>query len=401
MPIIVAINKCDTPGANPDKVRQDLLHHELVVEGMGGDILDVEVSAITGDGLDKLEEAILLQAELLEIKANPDREAEGIIVEARIEKGRGAVSTILVQRGTLHVGDTMVAGKEWGRIRALVDDRGNPVKQAGPSIPVEVLGLSGAPTAGDEFFVVDNEKRAREIASYREEQERQDKLTSTGRSSVEQLFANIAAGEVKELPLVIKTDVQGSAEAIMHSLDRLGTDEVKARILLSSAGGISESDVTLAKASGAIIFGFNIRANSQARQLAEREGVEIRYYRIIYELLDEAKAMLSGMLAPSTQEKVLGAAQVLDTFEISKVGRIAGCRVMDGLVRRSAKVRLLRDGQILFDGNIKVLRHHKDEVREIKQGAECGILLDGHHDIEVGDEIEAYEVSEVARTLDD
>ncbi|MBN33692.1 MAG: translation initiation factor IF-2 [Rhodospirillaceae bacterium] len=401
VPIIVAINKCDTPGADPDKVRQDLLQHELVVEGMGGDILDVEVSALKGDGLDKLEEAILLQAELLELKANPDRTAEGVVVEARLEKGRGAVSTVLVQRGTLHVGDTMVVGKEWGRIRALIDDRGKNVKEAGPSIPVEVLGLSGAPTAGDEFFVVDNEKRAREIAAYRDEQERQQKITSVGSSTVEQLFANIAAGETKELPLVIKTDVHGSAEAITHSLEDLGTDEVKPRVLLSAVGGISESDVTLAKASNAIIFGFNIRANSQARQLAEKEGVEIRYYRIIYELLDEAKTMLSGMLAPATEEKVLGAAQVLDTFEISKVGRIAGCRIMDGLVRRTAKVRLLRDGHILFDGHIKSLKHHKDEVREIKQGSECGIQLDGHHDIEIGDEIEAYELNEIARSLDD
>ena len=401
VPIIVAINKCDVPGANPDKVRQDLLQHELVVEEMGGDILNVEVSALKGTGLDKLEETILLQSELLELKANPNRAAEGIVVEARLEKGRGAVATTLVQRGTLEVGDMIVAGKEWGRIRALIDDHGKQIKKAGPSVPVEVLGLSGTPVAGDEFFVVENEKRAREISTYREEQERQDKLTSVGRSSVEQLFANIAAGSAEELPLVIKTDVQGSAEAISHSLEQMGTDEVKPRILVSAVGGISESDVTLAKASNAIILGFNVRANSQARQMAEKEGVELRYYRIIYELLDEAKAMLSGMLTPSTPEKVLGAAQVLDTFEISKVGRIAGCRIMDGLVRRTARVRLLRDGQIMFDGAMKSLRHHKDEVREIKQGSECGIQLEGYHDIEVGDEIEAYELTEVARSLDD
>ncbi len=401
VPIIVAINKCDVPGANPDKVRQDLLQHELVVEEMGGDILNVEVSALKGTGLDKLEENILLQAELLELKANPNRAAEGIVVEAKLEKGRGAVATMLVQRGTLKVGDMVVAGKEWGRIRLLIDDHGKKAKKAGPSVPVEVLGLSGTPVAGDEFVVVENEKRAREISAYREEQERQDKLTSVGRSSVEQLFANIAAGSAEELPLVIKADVHGSAEAISHSLEQMGTDEVKPRILVSAVGGVSESDVTLAKASDAIILAFNVRANSQARQLAEKEGVELRYYRIIYELLDDAKAMLSGMLAPSTHEKVLGAAQVLETFEISKVGRIAGCRVMDGLVRRSARVRLLRDGQIMFDGAMKSLRHHKDEVREIKQGSECGIQLDGYHDIEVGDEIEAYEMTEVARSLDD
>ena len=391
VPIVVAINKCDLPGAAPDKVRQDLLQHELVVEAMGGEVLDAEVSAIAGTGLDKLKEAILLQAELLELKANPDRDAEGVVVEARLEKGRGAVSTVLVQRGTLHVGDIVVVGKEWGRIRALVDDRGTSVKAAAPSVAVEVLGLSGAPAAGDEFVVVENDRRAREIAAYREEQERQRKLTSFGRSSVEQLLASIAAGKARELALVVKADVDGSAEAIAQSLERLGGEEAKPRVLLAAVGGINESDVTLAKASNAVIFGFNVRANSQARQLAEKEGVELRYHRIIYELLDDAETMLSGLLAPVSEEKVLGAAQVLETFEISKVGRIAGCRVMDGIVRRNAKVRLLRDGHILFDGAIRSLRHHKDEVREIRQGSECGIQLDGHQDIEIGDEIEAYE----------
>ena len=391
VPIVVAINKCDLPGAAPDKVRQDLLQHELVVEAMGGEVLDAEVSATVGTGLDKLKEAILLQAELLELKANPDRDAEGVVVEAMLEKGRGAVSTVLVQRGTLHVGDIVVVGREWGRIRALVDDRGASVKAAAPSAAVEVLGLSGAPAAGDEFVVVENDRRAREIAAYREEQERQRKLTSFGRSSVEQLLASIAAGKARELALVVKADVDGSAEAIAQSLEQLGGEEAKPRVLLAAVGGINESDVTLAKASNAVIFGFNVRANSQARQLAEKEGVELRYHRIIYELLDDAETMLSGLLAPVTEEKVLGAAQVLETFEISKVGRIAGCRVMDGIVRRNAKVRLLRDGHILFDGAIRSLRHHKDEVREIRQGSECGIQLDGHQDIEIGDEIEAYE----------
>ena len=399
-PIIVAINKSDLPGADPGKVRQDLLRHDLVVESMGGEVLDIEVSALKGAGLERLEEAILLQAEILELGANPERDAQGVVVEAKLEKGRGAVSTVLVQRGTLNVGDTVVAGKEWGRIRALVDDRSGTVKAARPSAPVEVLGLSGAPVAGDEFFVVEGEKRAREIAAYRGGQERQEKIASAGRSSVEQLFANIAAGEARDLPVVVKADVHGSAEAIAHSLEQLGTEEVKPRVLVSAVGGVSESDVTLAKASNAVVLGFNIRANSQARQLAEREGVEIRYYRIIYELLDDVKAMLSGLLTPESEEKVLGAAQVLETFEISRIGRIAGCRVMDGLVHRGAKVRLLRDGRVLFDGAIKSLRHHKDEVREIKRGAECGIQLDGHRDIEVGDEIEAYEIVEVARTLD-
>ena len=400
VPIIVAINKCDLPGADPDRVRQDLLQHDMIVEKMGGDVLDVEVSAVKGDGLNKLEEAILLQAEVMELAANPDRSAEGVVVEAKLEKGRGAVMTALVQRGTLKVGDIMVVGKEWGRIRALIDDRAKNVKEAGPSFPVEVLGLSGTPDAGDEFQVVENERRAREVSSYREDQERDDKITAVGRASLEQMFANIAAGEVKELPIVIKTDVQGSAEAISASLDQFATDEVAAKVLLSSVGGITESDVTLAKASNAIIMGFGVRANSQARTLAEREGVELRYYNIIYELLDDVKGMLSGLLAPRSEEKVLGAAQVLETFDITKVGRIAGCRVLDGVVRRSARIRVLRDGVPKFDGAIKNLKHHKDEVREIKSGQECGILLDGFHDVEVGDEIEAYELQEVARTLD-
>ena len=400
VPIIVAINKCDLPGADPNRVRQELLQHDMVVEQMGGDVLDVEVSAKNGTGLDKLEEAILLQAEVMELGANPDRSAEGVVVEAKLEKGRGAVTTALVQRGTLKVGDIMVVGKEWGRIRALVDDHGNNVKDAGPSFPVEVLGLSGTPDAGDEFQVVENERRAREVSSYREDQERDEKITALGRASLEQMFANIAAGEVRELPLVIKTDVQGSAEAISASLNQFATEEVAANVLLSAVGGITESDVTLAKASNAIIMGFGVRANSQARTLAEREGVELRYYNIIYELLDDVKGMLSGLLSPRSEEKVLGAAQVLETFDITKVGRIAGCRVLDGIVRRNARVRVLRDGVPLFDGAIKNLKHHKDEVREIKAGQECGILLDGFHDVEVGDEIEAYELQEVARTLD-
>jgi translation initiation factor IF-2 len=294
----------------------------------------------------------------------------------------------------------MVVGKEWGRIRALIDDHGKNIKEAGPAFPVEVLGLSGTPDAGDEFQVVENERRAREVSAYREEQERDEKITAVGRASLEQMFANIAAGELKELPLVIKTDVQGSAEAITASLEQFATDEVAAKVLLSAVGGITESDVTLAKASNAVIIGFGVRANSQARQLAEREGVELRYYNIIYELLDDVKGMLSGMLAPKSEEKVLGAAQVLETFEVGKVGRIAGCRVLDGVVRRSARVRVLRDGVPKFDGAIKNLKHHKDEVREIKSGQECGILIDGFQDVEVGDEIEAYELQEVARTLD-
>ncbi len=400
VPIIVAINKCDLPGAQPDRVRQDLLRSSLVVETMGGDVLDVEISALKGEGLDRLEETILLQAEVLELKANPEREAEGVIVEAKLDKGRGAVSTVLVQRGTLCVGDTVVVGSEWGRVRALIDDRGRNIKSAGPSIPVEILGLSGAPLAGDEFFVVENEKRAREIAAYREDQERQKKIAFTGRGSIEQILAGIKSGKATELPIVIKADVQGSAEAIADSLTAFGTEEVKPRILLSAVGGITESDVTLATASDAVVFGFNVRANSQARQLAAREGVELIYFRVIYELLDRVRDMLSGLLKPTTEEQVLGAAQVLETFDISGAGRIAGCRVMDGYIRTSARVRLLRGGRTVFDGAIRSLRHHKDQVREVRQGSECGIQLGDHQDIEIGDEIEAYELKEVARSLD-
>ena len=285
-------------------------------------------------------------------------------------------------------------------MRALIDDRGRNIKRAGPSIPVEILGLSGAPLAGDEFFVVENEKRAREVAAYREEQERQKKIAVTGRGSIEQILAGIKAGKATELPIVIKADVQGSAEAIADSLTAFGTEEVKPRILLSAVGGITESDVTLANASDAVVFGFNVRANSQARQLAAREGVDLIYFRVIYELLDRVRDMLSGLLKPTTEEQVLGAAQVLETFDISGAGRIAGCRVMDGYIRTNARVRLLRGGRTMFDGAIRSLRHHKDQVREVRQGSECGIQLDDHHDIEIGDEIEAYELKEVARTLD-
>ncbi len=373
VPMIVAINKCDLPGADPDRVRQDLLRSSIVVESLAGDVQDVEISAVRGDGLDRLEEAILLQAEVLELKANPDRGAEGVVVEAKLDKGRGAVSTVLVQRGTLRVGDTVVVGSEWGRVRALMDDRGQATRSAGPAIPVEVLGLSGAPLAGDEFYVVENEKRAREIAAYRVEQERQKKIASTGHRALDQLLDDIRAGKASELPVVIKADVQGSAEAIADSITALGTEEVKPRILLSAVGGITESDVTLARASGAVIFGFNVRANSQARQFAAREGVDLVYYRVIYELLDRVRDMLSGLLKPTTEENVLGAAQVLETFDISGAGRIAGCRVMDGIIRAGARVRLLRDGRTMFDGAIRSLRHHKDQVREIRQGSECGI----------------------------
>ena len=397
VPIIVALNKSDLPAADPGRVRQDLLRHDLAVEDMGGDVLDVEISALKGEGLDRLEEAILLQAELLETRANPQRNAEGVVVEGRLDKGRGVVATLLVQRGTLHAGDIVVVGREWGRIRAMTDDRGKALATAGPSTPVEVLGLSGVPIAGDEFGVVDSEKRGREITDYRQRQERGEKFVAAGRASMEQLFANIAAGEATELPVVVKADVQGSAEAIAQALDGTENEGVKPRVLHAAVGAITESDITLAKASEAVVLGFGVRANSQARQLAEREGVKVLYYKVIYELLDDVGDMLRGLLAPATEEKVLGAAQVLQTFDISKVGLVAGCRVVDGIMRRNAMVRLLRDGRVRFEGAMKTLRHHKDEIREIKQGSECGIQLDGWHDIEVGDEIECYLIAEVER----
>ncbi len=397
--IIIAINKCDLPAADPERVKQDLLKHDVLVESLGGDIQVVEVSAMTGEGLDRLTEAILLQAEVLELRANPNRDAEGHVVEAQLDKGRGAVSTVLVSRGTLDIGDIVVAGKEWGRVKALLNEHGDKVKSAGPAVPVEILGLSGAPIAGDEFFVVENEKRAREIAAYREEQVRLRRIKTTGRTSIDMMFLNSTNDNDKELPVVVKADVQGSVEAISYSLESMSTEEVRPRIILASVGGITENDVNLAKASGAVIFGFNVRANGQARKLAEKEGVELIYSTIIYNLVDQARAKLTGLLEPTSQERILGMAQVLDTFDISRIGIIAGCRVQEGIIRQTSRVRLLRNGEIRFDGAIKTLRHHKDQVREIKQGVECGIQLDNFYDIAIGDEIEAYEISQVARTL--
>ena len=399
VPIIVAINKIDLPAANPDRVRQELLQHGIVVEELGGETLAVEVSAKQRTNLDKLLETILLQAEVQDLKANPDRAAEGVVIEARLDRGRGAVATLLIQRGTLNTGDIIVAGNEWGRLRALIDDRGQAIKTASPSTPVEVLGLSGVPAAGDEVVAVENERRAREIVEYRQKRIRDARVGSGSRATLEQMFARIQGGEAKELPIVLKADVHGSAEAIEQSVTKLSTDEVAVRVLHAGVGGITESDVTLAKASNALIIGFNVRANAQAREMAEREGIELRYYGIIYELIDDLKKALSGLLAPTRQEKVLGAAQVLQVFNISKVGRIAGCRVTSGVVRRNAKVRVLRDGTIVYDGTLKTLKHVKDDVREVKDGLECGMAFDNFQDVHERDVIECYEVEEVARTL--
>ncbi|MDE1148970.1 MAG: translation initiation factor IF-2 [Azospirillaceae bacterium] len=401
VPIIIAINKCDLPGAKPDRVRQELLQHGLVVEAMGGDVLDVEVSAKTGLGLDKLEENILLQAEILELKANPNRSAEGVVVEAKLERGRGSVATMLVQRGTLKVGDIVVAGSEWGRVRALVNDRGQNVDSASPATPVEVLGLNATPLAGDEFSVVENEARAREITEFRQRKKRETQVAQSARGSLEQMFKQIQAGEVKELPLVIKGDVQGSIEAISGTLEKLSGNnvEVKVRVLHSGVGAINESDVTLANASRGIIIGFNVRANPQAREMAKRDNAEIRYYSVIYDIIDDVRALLTGMLKPTLRERFLGNAQILEVFNITKVGKVGGCRVSEGIVKRGAGVRLLRDNVVIHEGTLKTLKRFKDEVKEVREGYECGMAFENYDNIQPGDVIEAYEMEEVARVL--
>jgi translation initiation factor IF-2 len=400
VPIIVAINKSDLPDANPARVRQELLQHELVVEELGGDILAVDVSAKTRMNLDRLEEAILLQAELLELKANAERTAEGVVIEAKLERGRGSVATVLVQRGTLKVGDAFVAGSEWGKVRALVNDRGQTVDQATPATPVEVLGLNGTPLAGDDFTVVENEARAREIAEFRQRKKR-EAANAAGRGTLEQMFKQIQAGEMKELPVVIKGDVQGSIEAISGALEKLVDTggEVKVRVLHSSVGAINESDVTLANASKAMIIGFNVRANPQARETARRDGVDIRYYSVIYDVIDDVKKALTGMLSPTLRERFLGHAEIREVFNITKVGKVAGCFVTDGVVKRGAGVRLLRDNVVIHTGTLKTLKRFKDEVREVREGYECGMAFENYDDVKTGDVIEAYEIEEVARQL--
>jgi translation initiation factor IF-2 len=399
VPIIVAINKIDRPDARPERVRQELLQHELVVEELGGEVLDIEVSAIKKTNLDKLEEAILLQAELLDLKANSDRPAEGVVLEAKLERGRGAVATVLIQRGTLRVGDIFVAGSEWGRVRALLDDRGQNLREAGPSTPVEVLGLNGTPLAGDDFVVAESESRARDIADFRQRRRRETAAAAGTRGTLEQMFSQIAAGAAKELPVVVKSDVQGSLEAIVGSLEKLSTSEVSVNVLHSAVGGINESDVILAKASQAVIIGFNVRANPQARELARRDGIEIRYYSIIYDLIDDIRRALSGLLAPTLRERFLGNASIREVFNITRVGKVAGCMVTEGTVRRGAKVRLLRDNVVIHEGALKTLKRFKDEVREVNQGYECGMAFENYQDIQTGDVIECFELEEVARAL--
>ncbi len=401
VPMIVAINKMDKPDANPNRVRTDLLQHEVQVEEMGGEVVDVEVSATAKTNIDKLLEMIGLQSELLDLKANPDRAAEGTVIEAKLDRGRGPVATALVQRGTLKTGDIVVAGSEWGRVRALVSDTGEPVQNAGPSTPVEILGFSGTPDAGDRLAVVENEARARQVTDYRARarREKQAARAAGSRGSLEQMMAQAKTSGRQEFPLVIKADVQGSLEAIVGSLDKLGTDEVAARVLHSGVGGISESDVTLAEASGVPIIAFNVRANKEAREAAERAGIEIRYYNIIYDLVDDVKLAMSGLLAPTLRETMLGNAQILEVFKVSKVGNVAGCRVTDGTVERGANVRLIRDNVVVHEGKLSQLKRFKDDVKEVNAGMECGMAFENYQDMRQGDVIECYRVETIQRSL--
>jgi translation initiation factor IF-2 len=401
VPIIVAINKIDKPDAKPERVRTELLQHEIQVESLGGDTLEIEVSAKAKTNLDKLLDMIALQAEVLELRANPNRPAEGTVIEARLDRGRGPVATVLVQRGTLKPGDIVVAGSEWGRVRALMSDTGHSVVAAGPSMPVEVLGFNGTPEASDRLAVVDTEARAREITDYRVRQKREKMAArQTGmRGSLEQMMSQLKTSGRKEFPLVIKGDVQGSIEAIVGALDKMSTDEVLARVIFSGVGGITESDITLAEASGAAVIGFNVRAHKEAREAAEQAGIEIRYYDIIYALVDDVKKAMSGLLAPTLRETMLGNAVILEIFKVSKVGSVAGCRVTDGVVERGANVRLIRDSVVVHQGKLSQLKRFKDDAREVVAGQECGMAFENYQDMKAGDIIECYRVESVQRSL--
>ncbi|MBR0958450.1 translation initiation factor IF-2 [Bradyrhizobium japonicum] len=401
VPIIVAINKIDKPDAKPERVRTELLQHEVQVESFGGEVVDVEVSAKNKTNLDKLLEMIALQAELLDLKTNSQRPAEGTVIEAKLDRGRGPVATVLVQRGTLRVGDIIVAGAEMGRVRALISDQGETVQEAGPSVPVEVLGFNGPPEAGDRLAVVENEARARQVTSYRAHQKRENAAASISgmRGSLEQMMSQLKTAGRKEFPLIVKADVQGSLEAILGSLEKLGTDEVAARILHAGVGGISESDVTLAEGFNAAIIGFSVRANKEAAAAAKRNGIEIRYYNIIYDLVDDVKKAMSGLLAPTLRETMLGNAEILEIFNISKVGKVAGCRVTDGTVERGANVRLIRDNVVVHEGKLSTLKRFKDEVKEVQSGQECGMAFENYHDMRAGDVIECYRVETIQRSL--
>jgi translation initiation factor IF-2 len=400
VPMIVAINKIDKPGANPDKVRTDLLQHEVIVEKMSGEVQDVEVSAITGEGLDDLLEAIALQSEILELKANPNRAAEGAVIEAQLDVGRGPVATVLIQNGTLRQGDIFVVGEQYGKVRALINDKGERVKEAGPAVPVEVLGLNGTPEAGDVLNVVETDAQAREIAEYREKAAKEKRAAAGAATTLEQLMANAKANEnVSELPILVKADVQGSAEAIVQAMEKIGNDEVRVRVLHSGVGAITETDIGLAEASGAPVFGFNVRANASARTTANQKGVEIRYYSVIYDLVDDVKAAASGLLSAEIREKFIGYANIKEVFKVSNVGKVAGCLVTEGVARRSAGVRLLRDNVVIHEGTLKTLKRFKDEVAEVQSGQECGMAFENYDDIRPNDVIEIFERESVERNL--
>lgn len=400
VPIIVAVNKIDKPDADPQRIKTALMNHELVPEEFGGDIQVIEVSAKNRINLDKLEDAILLQAEMMGLKANNDRKGAGTVIEAKVDKGRGTVATLLVQRGTLKVGDIAVAGAAYGRVRALINDKGQSIDEAGPSVPVEILGLDTPPEAGDEFAVVNTEKEARDITEYRRNKEKR-RLIAAGTKSMDQLFAAAGKSAAKELNIIVKTDVHGSAEAIAGSLSKFNDDEVKAKVLHSAVGAINESDISLASATGAMIIGFNVRATPKAKELATNQAIAIRYYSIIYELIDDVKAALSGLLSPELRENLLGYAEIREVFNITKVGKVAGCMVTEGLIKRGAKVRLLRDNVVIHEGTLKTLKRFKDEVKEVKSGFECGMAFENYDDIRPGDFIEGFEVQEISRTVGD
>lgn len=400
VPIIVAINKIDTPGANPQKVITELLNYDLVAESMGGQIMVVEVSALKKLNLDKLIDTILLQAEMLDLKAESDCRARGIVIESRVDKRRGVVATLLVQKGTLRTGDILVAGANYGRVRVMSDDKGRELEEALPSMPVEITGLDASPEAGEDFVVVEVEKHAREVSEYRQRRNRTLRTATASKNTLEELFAKASGdGQIKELPIIIKADVNGSSEAICASLDKLSTDEVKVKILHKAVGGINESDITLAEASGAMVVGFNVRASDQAKRLAEKEGVDIRYYSIIYNLLDDVKAILSGLLSPIKREEYLGTVEIRQVFNVSKVGKVAGAFVLDGLIKRGAGVRLLRDDVVIHEGKLKTLKRFKDDVKEVKGGYECGIAFENYDDIKENDRVEVYEIIEEQRSL--
>jgi translation initiation factor IF-2 len=396
-PIIVAINKMDKPDANPGRVRQELLSHDIVVEEMGGDTQDVEVSATKRTGLDALEEAIMLQAEILDLRANPSRAAEGSVIESRLDRGRGPVATVLIQKGTLHQGDIVVAGAEWGRVRAMLDDKAKQIKEAGPSTPVEILGLSSAPSAGEPFVMVENEQQAREISEFRQRKlrDRAAGVATAARGTLDEMLARIVAGEQKEVALLVKADVQGSTEAIQATVQKLAHEEVRVRVLLAAVGQITESDIQLAKASQAVIIAFNVRATAQAREMANRDGVDIRYYSIIYDVADDVEKMVRGKVSPKAREKFLGYAEIRKVFDITKTGKVAGCMVTEGLVKRGCGVRLLREGVVIHNGELSQLKRFKDDVREVARGYECGLSFAGYNDLQEGDMVECFEVEMV------